>query len=269
MRLRSGLNPGRIAFALLVAVSFAFLLAPVLLVIPMSLSADNTLTWPPSGWSLRWFRALLAEPALVTAFANSALLATIVTVLSLAAGLPAALALSRSQFRGREAITTMLTLPLLLPSVVLGLALLIIFVGRGLVGSWAGLMAAHLLVTLPYSVRVLMTAAATLPPSVEDAAASLGASPARVLWRVTLPLMGKGVVAAAAISFLISFDEVVISLFVVGPQLNTLPVALFHYVEARTDPLVAAVSALMILLTLTVVVVLERALGLKRTVGDS
>jgi putative spermidine/putrescine transport system permease protein len=262
------MRPGRIAFGLLVAIMFAFLLAPVILVVPMSLSADNTLAWPPSGWSLRWYEALLAEKGLVTAFGNSVLLAATVTALSLMIGFPAALALARGQFPGREALATFLTLPLLLPSVVLGLALLIVFVGSGLIGSWPGLIAAHLLITLPYAVRVLLAAFATLPHSVEDAAASLGASPARVLRLVTVPLMARGVIAASAIVFLISFDEVVISLFVVGPKLNTLPVALFHYVEARTDPLVAAVSVLLILLTLIVVLVLERAMGLRRAVGS-
>jgi putative spermidine/putrescine transport system permease protein len=265
----SRLTAGRVGFGVLVALMFAFLLAPVLLVIPISLSADDTLAWPPSGWSLRWYGALLDEPGLAVALGNSALLATIVTTLALALGLPAALALSRGRFVGREALSTLLTLPLLLPSVVLGLALLIIFVGRGLIGSWFGLIAAHLLVTLPYAVRVLMAALSTLPHSVEDAAASLGAPPMKVLTRVTLPLLTRGLIAAAAIVFLISFDEVVISLFVVGPKLNTLPVSLFHYVEARTDPLVAAVSVLLILFTLAIVLVLERAIGLKRTVAST
>jgi putative spermidine/putrescine transport system permease protein len=262
------MNAGRIAFGVLVAAMFAFLLAPVVLVVPMSLSADTSLAWPPSGWSFRWYGALLREPNLVTAFFNSLALATTVTVLSLVGAFPAALALARGRFRGREALTTLLTLPLLLPSVVLGLALLIVFVGRGLIGTWTGLIVAHLLITLPYAVRVLLAAFSSLPPSIEDAAASLGAPPASVLRRVTLPLMARGVTAAAAIVFLISFDEVVISLFVVGPRLNTLPVALFHYVEARTDPLVAAVSVLLILLTIFIVVVLERAIGLRRTVAS-
>lgn len=128
-------------------------------------------------------------------------------------------------------------------------------------------MLAHLLITLPYAVRVLMAALSTLPAGVEEAAASLGAAPLAVLLRVTLPLMLPGVVATCAIVFLVSFDETVVSLFVVGPHLTTLPVALFRYVASRTDPLVAAVSALLVLLTLAVVLVLERAVGLYRAVA--
>lgn len=258
---------GAVAFRTLVALLFLFLLAPVLLVFPMSFSADHFLTWPPSGFSLQWYAALTQEPQLAEAARNSLVLAVVVTALSLLAATPAALALARLRFFGREALLTLLTAPLLLPTIVLGLALLIIFVGYGLVGSWPGLVLAHLLITLPYAVRVLMAALSTLPAGVEEAAASLGAAPLSVLLRVTLPLMLPGVVATCAIVFLVSFDETVVSLFVVGPHLTTLPVALFRYVASRTDPLVAAVSALLVLLTLAVVLVLERAVGLYRAVA--
>jgi putative spermidine/putrescine transport system permease protein len=115
---------------------------------------------------------------------------------------------------------------------------------------------------------MLTTALTTLPPSVEEAAASLGAPPLSVLLLVTLPMMSSGIVAAAAIVFLISFDEVVVSLFVVGPRLTTLPVALYHYIESHADPLVAAVSVLMICVTLIFVVILDRTVGLSRAVGS-
>ena len=246
---------------------FLFLLAPVLLVLPMSFSADAFLIWPPSGFSTRWYVTLARDTGLLKAAGNSLILAILVCAAALLIALPAALVLARGHFPGQAAIVALLSAPLLLPTIVLALALLIVFVGYGLIGSWPGLMLAHLLVGLPYAVRVLMTAVSTLPPAVEDAASSLGAPPWSVFRRVTLPLMMPGVAAATAIVFLVSFDEVVISLFVVGPQLTTLPVALFHYVESRTDPLVAAVSALLVVLTLAIVLILERALGLARALG--
>jgi putative spermidine/putrescine transport system permease protein len=256
------------AFRILVAVLFVFLLAPVLLVVPMSFSADNFLGWPPSGWSLRWYQALWQQVGLQQALRVTVVLALIVTALSLVLGLAAALALTRGKFRGREAVSVLLSAPLLLPTIVLGLAVLIVFVSNGLIGSWPGLVMAHLLVTLPYALRMLTTALTTLPPSVEEAAASLGAPPLSVLLLVTLPMMSSGIVAAAAIVFLISFDEVVVSLFVVGPRLTTLPVALYHYIESHADPLVAAVSVLMICVTLIFVVILDRTVGLSRAVGS-
>lgn len=257
---------GRAAFRVLVALLFLFLLAPVILVFPLSLSADSTMAWP-SAWSFRWYVALAHHPGLMAALRNSLILAAIVTLVVLALATPAALAIARGRFRGREAVLALLTAPLLLPTIVLGLALLILFAGYGLIGSWGGLVLAHLLIALPYAIRVLVTALGTLPAGLEDAAASLGAPPLAVFRRVTLPLMLPGVAATCAIVCLVSFDETVISLFVVGPRLTTFPVALFRYVQSRTDPMVAAAAAVMVLFTLLVVLVLDRAIGLRRAVG--
>src|ERR1700710_605870 len=134
-------------FRILVAALFVFLLAPVLLVVPMSFSADSYLSWPPSGWSLRWYVALWHAHALGEAFRVTVFLALVVTALSLLLGLGAALALVRGQFRGREAVSLLLSAPLLLPTIVLGLAVLMVFVTHGLIGSWPGLVLAHLLIT--------------------------------------------------------------------------------------------------------------------------
>ena len=252
---------------LIIAMIMLFLLAPVILVFPISFSADAYVAWPPSAWSTRWYVALLNNADMVQAFWNSLLLASCVTAITLMIGTSAAVALTRWDFPGREALVSLFTAPLLLPSIVLGLAILIIFVGYGLVGSWPGMIAGHLVITLPYALRVLMTGLSTLPPSVEDAAGTLGANPWQVFRLVTLPLMAPALVAAAALSFIVSFDEVVISLFIAGTQLKFLPVTLYHYVESFTDPLVAAVSALMVLGTLGIVLVVERAMGLGKAVA--
>jgi putative spermidine/putrescine transport system permease protein len=123
-----------------------------------------------------------------------------------------------------------------------------------------------MIVTLPFVVRMMTTAFATLPEDIEAAAATLGARPSRVLLRVTLPLAAPGLVACAALSFLLSFDETVISLFVAGPRAATLPVEMVHYVEGRTDPLIAALSVVLIVATLTVVVLVERLVGVARAI---
>ncbi|GGF50502.1 polyamine ABC transporter permease [Azorhizobium oxalatiphilum] len=252
---------------LAIAAILAFLLAPVLLVFPISFSADAYVSWPPSGWSTKWYVALLENDEMLEAFRNSFLLALYVTVLTLLIATPAAVALARSTFVGRDTLISIFTAPLLLPSIVLGLAILIIFVGQGLVGTWPGMILGHLVITLPYALRVLLTGLGTLPMFVEDAAGTLGAHPLTVFRRITLPLMTPALVATGALSFIVSFDEVVISLFIAGTQLKLLPVSLYHYVESRTDPLVAAVSAIMVLGTLLIVLIMERAMGLRRTVA--
>jgi putative spermidine/putrescine transport system permease protein len=207
---------------------------------------------------------MFQHQGLMSAFRVSILLAVVVTVLSLAAGIPAAYALTRFDFPGRNALMSLFTAPLLLPSIVLGLAILLIFVKLKLLATFHGLVIAHAVVTTPYVVRIMSTALSTLPASVEEAATMLGASPLAVFRRVTLPLMAPGLVASAALAFLLSFDEVVLSLFITGPRITTLPVEIFNYVESKTDPLIAAVSVVLVAATLLVVLLVERSIGLSK-----
>ncbi len=237
------------------------------MVVPLSFSNDNYLTFPPQSWGVRWYAEMLHHETLIQAFWISLGIASVVTVLSLLAGIPAAYAIRRYQFRGREAVLNLFTAPLLLPSIVLGLAILLVFVRLELLGTFTGLVIAHLIVTTPYVIRIMITAFSTLPPSVEEAATMLGASPFTVFRRITLPLMMPGLVASAALSFLLSFDEVVISLFITGPRMTTLPVEIFNYVESRTDPMTASISVVLIAATLLIIFVIERTLGLSRTIG--
>jgi putative spermidine/putrescine transport system permease protein len=260
---------GRIGvpFRILVIFLYLFLLAPILVVLPLSFSNDSYLTFPPESWGVRWYVAMFQHAGLINAFWLSLGIASVVTVLSLAAGIPAAYAIGRYKFRGREFALSLFTAPLLLPSIVLGLAILLVFVQARLLGTVTGLIIAHLIVTTPYVIRIVITSLSTLPPSVEEAATMLGASPFTVFRRVTLPLMAPGLVASAALSFLLSFDEVVISLFITGPRLTTLPVEIFNYVESQTDPMTAAISVVLVTATLLIIVLIERTLGLSRTIG--
>jgi putative spermidine/putrescine transport system permease protein len=246
---------------------FALLLAPVLVVVVVSFSAGNFLTFPPPGLSFRWYVALFANAEILSALGTSALLALIVSSLALLLGLPAAYAIARLEFPGRGLLAGLLAAPLLLPSLVLGLALLLVLQPLKLVATWPGLVIAHLTLAVPFAVRILTTAIAAVPPELEAAARTLGAGPVRAALRVSVPLAAPGAFAAAALTFLVSFDETVISLFLVGPRLTTLPVELFRYAERRTDPLVAALSMLLVAIALAVVLLVERAAGLTRTLA--
>lgn len=256
-----------VSFKILNVFLYLFLLAPILIVLPLSFSNDSYLTFPPQSWGLRWYGAMFAHRALINAFWVSLLIASIVTVLSMLAAIPAAYAIQRLEFRGRDFLLNLFTAPLLLPSIVLGLAILLVFVQARLLGTYTGLIIAHLIVTTPYVLRIMITALSTIPPSVEDAATMLGASPFTVFYRITLPLMMPGCIAAAALSFLLSFDEVVISLFVTGPRMRTLPVVIFDYVDSQTDPMTAAVSVVLVVATLVVILLIERTLGLSKAVN--
>lgn len=250
---------------ILVGVLFLYLLAPVILVFPLSFSGDRVLAFPPSSWSTRWYSAIFEDSRMLGAFGTSLLLAVIVTVLSIAVALPASYAIVRYRSKVTDVLFNLLTAPLLLPTIVLGLGILIVFASLGVMGSFSGLVLAHMTVTLPYALRVLTTSLNGLNLTVEEAATSLGARPLTVFRRITLPLMTPGLVAATALCFLVSFDEVVITLFLTGPHMTTLPVELYHRVEMQPDPLVASVSALIIVLTLAVVLIVDRSLGLNKT----
>ncbi|WP_075215951.1 ABC transporter permease [Mongoliimonas terrestris] len=250
---------------ILAAVGFLFLLAPVLIVVPLSFSGEVFMAFPPESWSLRWYAAIAENEKMLAAFLFSLKLATAVTAVNLFVAVPAAYALVRLAPRGGDAMMGFFTAPLLLPSIVLGLAMLIVFSRAGLLATPQGMFVAHLVVTLPYTLRVIATALSTLPIAVEEAAATLGASPVTVFRRVTLPMMVPGMIAAGSLSFLVSFDEVVLSLFMSGPRLSTLPVEMYNHVENRADPLVAAVSVLLVVFTLVAVVVVDRSLGLAKT----
>lgn len=249
---------------LLVALLYLFLLGPLIVIVIVSFNAEAYLSFPPERWSLHWYRELLANEAFVAGFRVSLVLAAATTAVATLIGVPAALAISRYRFPGRDVFVTFFTLPLMVPGVVLGLGLLLVFSRLRLTATYPGLLAAHLVVTVPYVIRTVATSLLTLNPDYEEAALSLGATPWRAFWRITLPLVGPGVIAGAAIAFLVSFDEVVLTLFLVGPRMTTLPVEVFRYVEYRTDPLVAALSVVLVAISLAGVVLIERALGLRR-----
>ena len=250
---------------LLATCGYGFLLAPMLLVGVLSLSADDFLSFPPSGLSFKWFLALSGSTAMLTAARTSVVLAGTVTLIALAVGLPAALAVARGKVP--PFVGLLFSVPLLLPTLVIGLGLLIALEPLALVATWPGLVLAHLVVVLPFVVRIMTTSLSALPVELEAAASTLGASPFTTFLRITLPLALPGLIASATLAFLVSFDEVVISLFLVGPRLTTLSVAMFRYTESRADPLVAAVAVTLIGITVLVVLIVDRLVGFSRTVG--
>lgn len=253
--------------AVLAGCGYAFMLAPLLIVTVLSFTSSDYLMFPPPGFSLRWYAALAANGPILQALRSSLVLAAVVTAVALLAGFPAALAVARRQ--APAFVAGALSLPLLLPTLVIGLGLLVVLQPLGLLATWPGLALGHLMVVLPFVVRLLAASFSARPPELEDAAATLGAGPWRAFLLVTVPLAATGVIAAGTLSFLLSFDETVISLFLVGPRLTTLPVTLFHYAESRVDPLLAALAVALIAFALVVVLAVDRLVGVTRTLGAS
>lgn len=257
----------RIAFAALAASLFAFVLAPIVVVVVASFSAGAVPEFPPSSWSLRWYEHALAQPVFLSAARNSAVLAALSTAINVPIALAAALALSRGRFPGREAVQTILLAPLVVPAVVTGISILLAFSAAGWRDAMSRLLLAHVVITLPYMVRTVMATLARLDPLAEEAAMTLGADRLRVFLHVTLPLLLPGLAAGAVFAFIVSFDNVSVSLFLASARASTLPVAVLGYVEFNFDPSVAALSTLLVLASLVAAAGLERAVGLRRALG--
>ncbi len=251
----------------LVVALYAFLLAPLAIVLLTSFSNDSYLSFPAEHWGVAAYLALLDNANFQSGLRTSLVLASIVTVMTLIVGTAAAYAIARYEFPGRGGLLALVTAPLLLPTIIIGLALLLVFSQIGLLATFVGLALAHSLVALPFVVRIVLTAIRGIPPSLEEAAATLGATRFRIFYRVILPLMIPGLIAAAALAFLASFDEVVITLFLVGPEMSTLPIEIFHYVQYRADPQLSALSVVLIGFTIILILVIERTMGVMKALG--
>jgi putative spermidine/putrescine transport system permease protein len=259
-------NPrSRLATAMLVLV-LAFLLGPFLVVFIAGLSGDETLRFPPQSWSLRW----LAHVFTVEAFQRSLVTSLIVgfgsTALALLFGVPVAYALSRYRFRGAEVVRTVLTLPIIVPGIIVGLALL----NYGVLAlAWPvtlSLLIGHTTLLVPYAVRVVSSSLANLRVDIDDAAMTLGATRLQAFFLVVLPNIRGGVAAAFVLAFITSFNQVPVSLFLTGPGVSTLPIEMMAYMETSYDPSIAALSTLLVLFTIALVALTEKLLGISKYV---
>ena len=246
------------------ALFIVFMLAPILIVCAVAFTPEGYLSFPTSGLSLRWFKAIARYPEFVTAFWTSIWLGLVSSAIALSFSVPAALAIARHDFRGREAVTALFMSPLMIPHVVLGIAFLRFFTQIGLGNTFLGLALAHIVVVFPFALRLTLASAIGMDRAIEQAAVSLGASDWVVFRRITLPLIMPGVMSGWALAFIQSFDEVTMTVFIAAPGTETLPVRMFLYIQDNIDPLVTSVSAAVIALTTILLIVLDRAYGLER-----
>lgn len=237
-----------------VLLGFVFISFPLFLVAWLSFFTDPLLALPPSGYSFQWYSRIFIEPQFFNGFVLSLEVALIAMVVGLAVSIPAALVLARAEFRGKQFLMYLLTSPLIVPSIVIGASLYVSFIQLeylfdwSVIGSTLGLGAAHILITIPWCVRLIVANLLGVDLSIEEASRSLGATPFVTLRKVTIPMIWPGIVAAALFSFVISFGNLELSLFLVAPGQITLPIAILQYLEYKIDPTIAAVSVLQILI---------------------
>lgn len=248
---------------LAVACIYAFMLGPILITASVAFNQDNRSYFPPRGFSLQWWGAAFT-PQWVQPLLFSLELATLTALISAAVGLPLAFALERYSFPGKSLVRAITLGPLILPSLVTGIALLqflsLIGLGRWM-GFWA-LLIGHVVICLPFSVRTVAISLGGMPVNAEPAAASLGAAPFAVLRHVTLPLAAPGVLAGMIFAFVHSFDDVNLSLFVARPGERPLTVAILSFLEFGFAPTLAAVSILSMLVPLALVALFGRFVGI-------
>jgi putative spermidine/putrescine transport system permease protein len=261
---------GRIALLGAAAVGYGVILTPIVFVCWLSFFSNEIVTFPPQGYTLRWFAHIFDQNNFVSGFMTSLQVGVAAMIGGLILGVPASLVLARHRFAGREALNTLLILPLVVPGVVAGTAIYVfqieveINTGLPLLGSRAGLVFAHIMITIPWTVRLLTASLSGFDRSVEEAALNLGATPLQAFMKVTLPVIKPGIVAAAVFGFIISFGNLEMTLFLVAPGQTTLPIAILQYLQWRIDPTIAAVSLLQILLIGTGMLITDRYVRLTR-----
>lgn len=234
-----------------------FLAAPLLVVIPAAFNDSSLLQFPPRRWSVRWFDEYFGSRDWMAATWNSFRVALVVAVLSTLLGLASAIVLVRFRFIGQSLFRAVVMAPLLVPVIILAVGLYYFFLQTGINGTFWALVLGHTVVTFPYATVVLSAALGELDKRVEDAAVGLGASRPRAFLEVTLPLLRPGLVVSALFGFLISFDEVVIAVFVTSPATMTLPRRLWDGIRFELDPTIAAVSTCLIALSAAVLLLSE------------
>ena len=242
----------------------AFMLAPLVVVCLVAFTPSDTLQVPWGAYSLRWFRAVFEHSDLVQSFWNSLGVATLAATGSVLLAAPAALAIARHDFPGRQALNGLLMSPLIVPHLVLGVALLRLFALLDVRGSALWLTLAHVVIVTPYALRLMVAALTGMDRSIEQAALSLGASRWTAFRRITLPLMLPGITGGWMLAFINSFDEVTMSIFITSPQTVTLPVRMYMLATESIDPMMAAVSALIVAATAAVMLLLDRLYGLDK-----
>ena len=252
----------------LITIGVVLIVVPLLLTIFLSFFDEKLIVFPPHAYTMGWYGVIL--PNFGAAIWISLALGAAAVAGSLLLGVPAGIALSRYRFRGKGVIATLLLAPLTVPGIALGLAVYVFLVaidenaGSALTGSFAGLVLAHIMIATPWVVRLSLASLVNHDRAAEEAAASLGARPLMVVWRVTLPAMRTGIVAGALLAFIVSFENLELALFLTSPGVTTLPVAVLQYLEYHIDPLIAAVAVAQIVGVGVLLLLLDRFVRLGR-----
>ena len=234
-----------------------FLVLPALIVVPVSFTAGQFVTFPPEGFSLRWYELYFGSPIWIEATIRSFVVATFTGILSMLLGVPAAFMLARSQIRGKGGLLALILSPLIIPRIIVAVALYVVYARIGLVGTSFGLVLGHTVLAVPYVVITMLAVLKTYDERLDQASASLGATPWRTLVHVTFPLLRGGMIASFLFAFITSFDDLTIALFVSGGLVSTLPRQMWNDMLLLVNPTLAAVSTTMLVIITVMIIAAE------------
>jgi putative spermidine/putrescine transport system permease protein len=265
---RLGDDLAAVLFVALLLLTATFLILPVLTAMAMSFDARSYLgPFPPTGFSLRWYRSFLNNRGYLKGLQTSLVVATVASLVATVIGGAAAVCLDRYRFRGQQALSAFFLSPLVVPAVVMGFSLLMFFSLIGIYEGYPRLLGGHIIIALPYTIRTTLASLVGIRRSLVEAALSLGATERAAFREITLPLARTGVIAGAIFAFALSLDDVAVSLFLADPFAFTLPVAIIGQMRATFDLTIAAVSAVLVLSTVLLILILDRVMGLDRVIG--
>ncbi len=240
-----------------------FLLAPLAVIVLASFTPTAVVTFPPQGISLKWYANIFhSSTHFMEGLANSLKIGILATALDVFLGVTAALSICRYNFKGKNALLNYFTSPMYVPSVALAFVLLQVYSQIGGVPGMVRIFIGHFIIILPYIVRNTVSVLHIFNWTLEDAATSLGANPAQVFFKITIPLAKPGILAGSLLAFLYSFDEVALSSLLSTPKFITLPIRIMNYMELTFDPTLAAISTFLILASLVLIMLMERFVGL-------
>ena len=266
---RLGDRIAAIVAAVVIGAGLLFLIAPLVITFVMAFDARNYLgPLPPPGFSLHWFTKLFRQDEVASSLETSLILASATTLITALVGVSAAVALAKAQFRGADLLQSAFLSPLVVPPVVIGFGLLIFLSQIGVVHGMARLLVGHLIISLPYAIRASLASLIGFNATLPEAAMVLGATARQAFWSVTLPLIRTGIITGAIFTFAISMDDVSVSLFLSGPDATTLPVTLISNMRASFDLTIAAAAVLLMAATIALILLLDRAVGFDRVIGQ-
>ncbi|WP_432405782.1 ABC transporter permease [Wukongibacter sp. M2B1] len=241
---------------------YIFLLTPLIIITGAAFGQDSFLRFPPKGFTVKWVENIFQVEMFVRTFKISLQVAVIGTCLAMLIGIPAAYALSRYNFKGKKIFQGIFISPVLVPGIVFGFTLLNFLIIKQEFPIFSSLLIGHTIIILPYIIRVISSSLENFDYSIEEAAISLGSHPLKTFFTIVLPNVTSGVIAAFILAFINSFNNVPISIFLIGPGISTLPIQMMSYVEYYFDPTVAALSVVLMIMTAVLMLIVEKTLGL-------